>query len=485
MTDYSKQEKYKKIILNYLKDNPELDNQKIAELLIINEGIQEDVNFLKDVIGSVRRSDELVEIDTESEDLERWEVVEGNYIINAKKGDIKLTVEQVDQLFYEYSKKGLNLTQEAVRRKHNIKIWEWHALKRALWLYKDSDIFSPWTFDNTKPGDLKDMIADRLEFKENDKRRLVEEEHDKILKRNFNKSIDEINRKEYAFRKIVDELSDVLPHVKISPLKRTEIKDGLDPKILVVPIADIHIGAEVRDLKMTPEFNLEIAREYLKHTAEFINKQDADAVHIAFLGDIIESFTGLNHKNSWKSIAYGMYGSKVITNALEIIEEFLGNVNNVVAVYGVAGNHDRSTSNNKEDDRGEIAETIFYMLDRIYGPYLPIEYDPLVISKEIDGINYLFTHGDKKVIKKDPRDFIFEYGRTDIFNLVFTGHLHNRQVPKDTAKYRWVICPSIFSGNWYSEQNGWHAKPGFVTSQNNGYKLPLITDHTLPVDTDK
>lgn len=32
-------------------------------------------------------------------------------------------------------------------------------------------------------------------------------------------------------------------------------------------------------------------------------------VNILFLGDMIESFTGLNHKNSWKGLQKGMIGA--------------------------------------------------------------------------------------------------------------------------------------------------------------------------------
>jgi len=482
MSDKAKYTKTRELIISYLKDKPELDNLELAECMLLNEGLDESVDYLKNIISAIRLELSEIEISDDDESVVPWIIDDDSYVIKSKKGTVVLTIEEADRIFYEYSKHGLGWSQESVRNKHDISIWNWHALKRALWLYKDSNIFSPYTVDITPPDELRDLIASKLEFKEHDKKRMVEEEHDKILKRSYNKAIDELNRKDLGFKYLIDGLEDVLPHVKISPLKRHTFKDGLNPKHLVVPIADIHIGAEVRELRKTPNFDINIANRIMDKAADRINERGADVVHLAFLGDMIESFTGLNHKNSWKGMGYNMYGSKVIKHAIDLLERFLGRVNNVGAVYGIAGNHDRTTSDKGEDDKGEIADVLFYILQRIYGDHLPIEYDPLVITKEIDGINYMITHGDKKVIKKDPRDFLFEYGRNDMFNVVLTGHLHERSIAKDTEKYRWLRCPSIFTGNWYSEQNNWHSHSGILMIENDGHGLPTVTDISISPD---
>jgi predicted phosphodiesterase len=175
---------------------------------------------------------------------------------------------------------------------------------------------------------------------------------------------------------------------------------------------------------------------------------------------------------------YGIHGAKVIILALEIIEEFIGQINNVASVLGISGNHDRYSSSNKEDTQGQIAEVLFYMLKRLYSNYFNIEHDDLIMSKRIDCINYIITHGDKKIIK-DGKQAIIDYGDSTIYNVILSGHLHTRIIDADERSYRWIHCPSIFTGNNYSEANGWQTTPGVLLIYNQGNDLPTIEDISL------
>ena len=74
----------------------------------------------------------------------------------------------------------------------------------------------------------------------------------------------------------------------------------------VICLADLHIGADIRNLQRTPDFNFKSVIQYLKDIANQVNQRGYEKVEIIFLGDFIESFTGLNHINSWKSMGKGM-----------------------------------------------------------------------------------------------------------------------------------------------------------------------------------
>ena len=289
-------------------------------------------------------------------------------------------------------------------------------------------------------------------------------------------------RREKEDIKLLDEfLKKVDDKLKSGKRKVSKVKVKKN-KVGVVPIADLHIGAYIRELILTKDFDVDTAIDMLSETAKEINSEGYSEVHIAILGDIIESFTGGNHPNSFKSIGYGHHGFTVFTLAYEIIENFLLSIDNLKSVYLVSGNHDRYTSSNKEDTKGEVLQGVYYFLNR----YLPVdvEYNSLVISKEIDGINYIFTHGHHRFSTKNPEKIILDYGNTSMYNLILKGHDHTRRkqetlvressIIADTANYRMLICPSYFTGNFYSESNGWSSLAGFYQFSSKNGKPRMI-----------
>jgi len=469
---------YDELITNYVQENPDIKSPtKLARIIIEKENLVFSVDSFRKKVGMF-----MTPINIQSSNKgERYQVSNGMYHWKSKGGPMKLSVDQADELFYEFSKHGLNMTQMSIRNKHNLSIREWHSLKSTLWLYKESNIFSPWTVDNTHPNELQQLVESKMNMKFMDKKRLVEDEYQKVTLKNYNKVIKENNIGQIAIEKLIDELYDDL-NILAPIITRIESKCDTGhenaPDTIVAVIADLHIGSRVEDLNVTTDFNLDILKQRLTSVAEKINKIGAKHVKLAILGDLIETFTGLNHKNTWQSIDFGMYGAKVVKTTIELMMEFFGMIHNLEEINGIGGNHDRMTSDNREDTKSQVAEIIFYMLEKLYGHVIKFKYSPLVIHKEYDGISYLFTHGDKKVIRNGLEGMI-EHGDPGNFNLILQGHWHTRQTKADHPKYKWLSCPSIFSGNWYSESNGWQTQPGFLICWNDGYDIPLIQDVPL------
>lgn len=252
-------------------------------------------------------------------------------------------------------------------------------------------------------------------------------------------------------------------------------------KIKVHSLADFHIGAMVKDLINTQDFDITILAKRLSQIAEEINSENNKENYIFILGDLIESFTGLNHINSWKSMQTGAYGANVMIIAYELILGFLEQINNLKRVYIIAGNHDRVTASNKEDQDGDAAKMIAYFL----GTKLPVVFNSRVISVVIDNINYILHHGDKSFAKGDIADIILAHKKGDCFTVVLSGHLHTRgkkeretQILADDKKYRAYINPALFTGNQYSEDLGFTSVAGYYTIENrNG--LPRVIDNPL------
>ena len=107
-----------------------------------------------------------------------------------------------------------------------------------------------------------------------------------------------------------------------------------------------------------------------------------------------------------------------------------------------------------------------------------IEFNPIIIKHEVDNICYINTHGHHALSKLNTTDICWKYGNHGKYNLITEGHLHNLKEKKrisnisvikdDSADSRRIICPSIFTGNFYSESLGFSNNSGFLIFNNNG-----------------
>ena len=75
------------------------------------------------------------------------------------------------------------------------------------------------------------------------------------------------------------------------------------------------------------------------------------------------------------------------------------------------------------------------------------------------------------------------------FNVILEGHLHTRiqkhsvtnldKVSYDSITHRKVVCPSLFTGNSYSEELGYTTNAGYMIFENNGHGKPNMFDFSL------
>lgn len=422
-----------------------------------------------------------IPIPTIADEVPKYEIYKDHYVWQGKSDEFKISVEEADQLFYEYSKYGLNDSMTAVRRRHDIPLPMWHSLKHHLSLYKDSHIISPHTMQSTPDGELQKVVQSRMEAKEFDKERIIIEEHDKATIKEYNRVIKEFKTKDIAIEAMLDEIVEAIDIPEIKLIQSEPLVPGAPSHIMAI-VADLHIGAEAKNLLATPDFNYNKLRKLLDSVAQEINAVNAAEVSVMFLGDIIESITGLNHLSTWHGLEDGGWGANVFKMAVEAIIEFLNKIHNLREVFGIAGNHDRTDHDKKVDPYGTVAGMIFYTLSLVYKDSLPIHFHYLLESIERNGINYMIVHGDKPIFKKNSNaaEGVLQYGVPGMFNFVIQGHLHSREIKADHNKYRWIQAPSIFTGNTYSEDNAFHALPGFTIIYNNERtKQPVMIDYTL------
>jgi predicted phosphodiesterase len=258
----------------------------------------------------------------------------------------------------------------------------------------------------------------------------------------------------------------------INPLlKQLENDFIITPRLIYAPnnigvvcVSDLHTGSVVKALHDTiksREFNVKILEEYLQETADLINSYGFSEVHLMMPGDLIESFSAFNHGDTWKSVE--KYEGEVVMCAYKVMKAFLQSVFNIHTVYMTEGNHDRFIAKKEDNSRKGVVELVAFFLKE--NSSLNIEYHPFIVTKEVDGINYIMSHGDYKVFKNYD-NFLFTYGKQGMYNVLITGHYHEFKIHKSDQVFTHIGCPSIFTGNFFSESMGCTSAPGFLVITN-------------------
>lgn len=272
----------------------------------------------------------------------------------------------------------------------------------------------------------------------------------------------------------------------LAGIKRTTTPEAKgNGKIGVVKIADLHLGSYVDNLIRTKNFSIDILANKLLDAVDSINERGYSTVHVHILGDIIESFTGLSHVNTWKGLDKAMVGAEAVKLVVKVLHQnFLSKINNLGEVKVVAGNHDRVTSSNKEDVQGEAANLACWGLELIG---YSVEFNPLVVTHTIGKITHILTHGHHALSKKSTKQLCWDYGIQGNYNLICEGHLHSiiqklnvnqrdgyQTIKDDAVDHRRMNCPSFFTGNFFSESLGYTSESGFVITEDNGKGIPNV-----------
>jgi hypothetical protein len=269
-------------------------------------------------------------------------------------------------------------------------------------------------------------------------------------------------------------------NIKYSPVTKSNSN-----KVGIVKIADLHLGSYVDNLIRTKNFSIDILANKLTEAVKDINDRNYSLVHVHILGDLIESFTGLSHKNTWKGLDKAMVGAEAVKLVVKILHDnFLSQIVNLGEVKVVAGNHDRVTSDNKEDVQGGAASLVCWGLE-LMG--YSVEFNPLVITHTVGDICHILTHGHHSLSKKSTKQICWDYGVQNKYNLICEGHLHSiiqklnvnqrdtyQTIKDDAVDHRRMNCPSFFTGNFFSESLGYTSESGFVIVEDNGKGIPNV-----------
>lgn len=257
------------------------------------------------------------------------------------------------------------------------------------------------------------------------------------------------------------------------PTKRARMITG---DVDVIHTGDLHLGALVKKdgNGYEAEFNIDIAKDRLGVISDYITDNKKPII-FTILGDLIESFTGKNHADTWQYIE--SHGMELALKAYDILQEFIDQ-NPLIRKVGImSGNHDRVSDKKDEDGYGQVAYLLHGLLKRTM-PQVEFMFDRRILSFKQNDMVHICHHGHLGISKNSLEKMIVDYGDSSLFNLVVGAHRHSRGIDADTMNGRKIWIPSFTSTNHYASDIGAHSLSGF-THVKTIKNYPIITDIPL------
>lgn len=387
-----------------------------------------------------------------------YQVINGVYNWETGYGVVQLPVEQVDQMFFEFSRHGMNKSSQQIVSDWNMEWWQWHSLKSRLRLYKDSNIFSPHTVSITPKVELARMIEAKMSELYEKTSLIVERQYNKQTLKEARRIIERKQLRDHITADIIEHLHETIeinsfPVYQIDPPSTKQRETGC-----VIAFGDLHLGL------VSDGLDEDVIRERIDQIAEVFTSRAFSEVKVVILGDLIESFTGMTKGDTWQNLSVIGYGADIILTAVDVLAQLIAKISAYcpkVEVYAIPGNHDRMTNNKDEDPIGQIGMLIYKLAEKAT-PGVDWRIAPICQSFEHNETEFIVMHGDKAMSKLSGAEIAMKYGKTDRFKVILRGHYHHRQILEDTTDYRYITIPSIVGETPFSKRLGAASRPGFV-----------------------
>ena len=404
---------------------------------------------------------------------QRWLRDDADYTWVATGGkQLSVKLSLLDDIFFHYSKHGMNWTRSKVCRKFDINPKVFRSLIAAFELSKDSNIYAPHVPEDLTAAELDAYVGNRMKKVFTSGERVEEKYADAVNKAHL-KVVDESILTKIEIEEFLGEIAE---NINVLP---TEIKYPVtvtyEKGEVVIGLADLHIGAEVDNIQRSQDFSTEILTGYLTSVAEHVNKMGFERVKIVIAGDLIEGGPD-NHPNSFKGTQRGIYWGYQLILATKVLTDFFQKVYNLKSVHIVGGNHDRATGSNKGDTESTYAAAIVYFLEEMYKDKVDFQYHYDTIDFEALGAHFIVAHGDRGFHKRNVSEIILAHGDPNKYNVILMGHWHSLQIPNnaDHTKYIKMHLPGLYTGNEYSSSAGFSSLPGFAIFEQGSINRSIV-----------
>ena len=374
----------------------------------------------------------------------------------------------VDLIYCGYSNKGLNLTKGELQQVLNASYDEVQGTISKFKIFKDSEPYSKFTNSIMSNTDLFQYVSDNADW-------MIDRLHKTdgsiltTMVRKYKKELFKALNRDLKEKALFEDLKEALKDVPQINYPESILDDGKfggkGETFVHLFIPDMHIGLNQSN------YNNEVIKAKLASIAADFKEIELPVI-IYFMGDIIHSVSGLNHKDNWKAMAQDTSGANAIINPYVLLRDFLSGFNNLYKVMMVGGNHDRLQNDKKAEDTAEGAKIIAYMLNETLS--IPVAFDPGMVISDVDpNLRVIIMHGDYPIDKADGQRVAWEYGDSNKFNYILTAHTHSRQQkPNDDGlKFRKETLPAFCPSDDYAKKVAHASAPG--------YKIALFTDGGL------
>jgi len=215
-------------------------------------------------------------------------------------------------MFKDFSRKGNNLSGEAMRAKYKLRPEAWNAIKSKLSLYKDSHVVSPHTLESLSPEDEAQVIHKAIEDHIDTKVEKFTMTYDKEFKKRAEQALKEKANFDYKLARLQEAIEKHQPmELDFDPVEVSENDEAINYVLTDIHLGKIDTAGVIRRLDAMLQ--------------DIVNSK-AKTVQITCLGDLVETLAGGGmHKNQ---IEYGTdanygYGYDALMRTVTIFEKWL------------------------------------------------------------------------------------------------------------------------------------------------------------------
>lgn len=402
----------------------------------------------------------------EEEDKKPYEVIEkwGElcYSLATQKQTFIIPVAQIDRMFKDFSRKGNNLSGEAMRTKYKLKPEAWNAIKSKLSLYKDSHVVSPHTLESLSPEDEAKVVQKAIEDH-------IDTKVDKFTntyEREFKKRAEQALKEKANFEYRLEKLREVIEKHKPIELDFEPVYINKDDEAVNYVLTDIHLG------KIDTAW---VIRRLDAMLQDIVNSK-AQTVQITCLWDLVETLAGgWMHPNQieyWTDASY-WYWYDALMRTVTIFEKWLHAIaksGKKVYFKWLTWNHWRFTQN-KEDDHWRTWELVIYeMIKRGVSQLgIDVEYFKERINVFVfDGIQYIIHHGDWNIGNQTPEKLIVSHADFWMYTVILSGDKHNLKM-SEWKNYTQIQVPALAWQGRYDKDMNLHSESWYVKVLRNTY----------------
>lgn len=277
-------------------------------------------------------------------------------------------------------------------------------------------------------------------------------------------------------------LGDARFHLTIANNLSLAVEPKRDGTAMVICLSDWHIGSRFSgsDYKFNYDILVDCVKEYLGKIKHAITVRQPDNIYVVSLGDLIENLYMRKQDQAFES-EFDLATQE--TKIIELLSWFLGEI----AVYtkanvyytGIAGNHDRSNGNYRNNVYGDSFNKVLGAVINLLSQSVPnltyIKPDNAYRTHlTINGINIKIIHGDIDNIH-DP-SIIAKLGQRDnrLYQVLLLGHEHHYEIKEQNGLF--FMVGSLKGADSYSDKLSLHAgrSQGFLWIGANGEIEPEV-----------